>query len=162
MIVAGESGESDDTSKLYYPHGLHIDHDKQSIVIADCENHCIVEWKMGEKDGKVIAGSRERGSQLDPLNCPTDILINKETDSLLIADQRNRRVIRWSQYQGTRQDEVIVDNIDCGGLVMDRQGYLYVPDWDKDEVRQSTTVQKNSIVVGASENGQGNQLNQLN
>ena len=42
---------------------------------------------MGEKDGKVIAGSRERGSQLDPLNCPTDILIDKETESLLIADQ---------------------------------------------------------------------------
>ena len=45
---------------------------------------------------------------------------------------------------------------------MDRQGYLYVPDWDKDEVRQSTTVQKNSIVVVAGENRQGNQLNQLN
>ena len=62
MIVAGESGESDDTNKLYYPHGLHIDHNDQSIVIADYGNHCIVEWKMGEKDGKVIAGSQGRGS----------------------------------------------------------------------------------------------------
>ena len=65
MIVAGESGESDDTNRLYYPHGLHIDHDNQSIVIADCENHRIVEWKRGEKNGKVIAGSRGRGNQLD-------------------------------------------------------------------------------------------------
>ena len=45
---------------------------------------------------------------------------------------------------------------------MDRQRNLYVPDWDKDEVRQSAIVQKNSIVVVAGGNGQGNQLNQLN
>ena len=57
---------------------------------------------------------------------------------------------------------MLVDNIGCGKLAMDRQRYLYVPDWDKDEVRQSAIVQKNSIIVVAGGNGQGNQLNQLN
>ena len=34
------------------PYGLDIDDDNQSVVIDDCDNHRIVEWKMGEKQWK--------------------------------------------------------------------------------------------------------------
>ena len=143
------------------PYGLDIDDDNQSIVIADFGNHRIVEWKMGASHGKVIAGGRGRGNRLDQLNYPTDVLIDKETNSLFIADRDNRRVLRWSRRQETTQGEVIVDNIDCWGLAMDHQRYLYVSDTAKHEVRRYTIGDKNGIVV-AGGNGQGNQLNQLN
>ena len=89
VTVAGGNGCDDDTNKLYYPHRLRIDHDNQSIVIADCWNHRTVEWKMGAKNGKVIAGGRNQGNRLDQLNYPLDVLIDKETNSLLIADEGN-------------------------------------------------------------------------
>ena len=54
-------------NQLYYPWGLDIDDDNQSIVIADYWNHRIVEWKMGASHGKVIAGGRGKGSRLDQL-----------------------------------------------------------------------------------------------
>ena len=92
---------------------------------------------------------------------PTDVLIDKQTNSLLIADQRNRPVVRWSLRQGTTQGEVIVDNIGCWGLAMDHQRYLYVSDTAQHEVRRYTIGDKNGIVI-ADGNGQGNQLNQLN
>ena len=79
--------------------------------------------------------------------------------SLLING--NRRVVRWCRRQGTTQGEVIVGNIDCAGLAIDHQRYLYVSDTEKDEVRRYTIGDKNGIVV-AGGNGQGNQLNQLN
>ena len=162
VTVAGGNGLGNATNQLDHPWGLDIDDDNQSIVIADWWNHRIVEWKMGETtNGTVIAGGQGQGNRLDHLNHPTDVLIDKETNSLLIADRDNRRVLRWSRRQGTTQDEVVVDNIWCWGLAMDHQRYLYVSDTDQNEVRRHTLGDKNGIIV-AGGNGQGNQSNQLN
>ena len=94
MTVAAGNGCGNAINQLYWPHGLDIDDDNQSIVIADCSNHRIVEWNMGASHGKVIAGGRGQGNRLDQLNYPTDVLIDKETNSLFIADRYNERVLR--------------------------------------------------------------------
>ena len=161
VTVAGGNGNGNALNQLNGPFGLDIDDDNQSIVIADWGNDRIVEWKMGASNGKVIAGGRGQGNRLDQLNYPSDVLIDKGTNSLLIADRDNRRVFRWSRCQGTTQGEVIVRNIHCWGLAIDHQRYLYVSDIGKNEVRRYTIGDKNSIVV-AGGNGRGNQLNQLN
>ena len=161
VTVAGGNGYGNAVNQLYLPFGLDIDDDNQSIVIADYMNHRIVEWKMGESNGKVIAGDRGQGNRLDQLDCPTDVLIDKERNSLFIADRGNGRVVRWSRREGTTQDEVIVDNIHCWGLAIDHQRHLYVSDIVKNEVRRYTIREKNGIVVACG-NGQGNELNQLN
>ena len=161
VTVAGGNGRGNAVNQLDLPFGLDIDDDNQSIVIADWRNHRIVEWKMGANNGKVVAGGRGQGNRLDQLQFPTDVLIDKETNSLFITDRFNRRVLRWSRRQEMTQGEVIVDNIHCYGLAMDDQRYLYVSDTEKDEVRRYTIGDKNGIVV-AGGNGQGNQLNQLN
>ena len=161
VTVAGENGDGNAINQLWCPNGLDIDDNNQSIVIADCGNDRIVEWKIGAINGKVIAGGRGEGNRLDQLNYPTDVLIDKETNSLLIADRRHRRVLRWCRREETTQGEVIVDNVDCAGLTMDHQRYLYVSDYVTDEVRRYTIGDQNSIIV-AGGNGQGNQLNQLN
>ena len=161
VTVAGGNGYGNALNQLFWPHGLDIDDDNQSIVIADFGNDRIVEWKMGASHGKVIAGGGGRGNRLDQLNHPIDVLIDKETNSLFIADRGNIRVLRWSRSQETTQGEVIIDNIACRGLAIDHQRYLYVSDTEKHEVRRYTIGDKNGIVV-AGGNGQGNQLNQLN
>ena len=115
----------------------------------------------GGKNGKVIASGRGKGNRLDQLYCPIDVLIDKETNSVLIANLENRRVLRWSRRQETIEGEVIVDNIDCFGLAVDHLRYLYASDFGKDEVRRYAIEAKNGIVV-AGGNGEGNQLNQIN
>ena len=109
----------------------------------------------------MIADGRRRGNRLDQLNGPIDILINKETNSVFISDQGNRRVLRWSRRQGTIQGEVIVNNIDCFGLAMDPQRHFYVSVTVENKVRRYTIGDKNGIVV-AGGNARDNQLNQLN
>ena len=161
VVVAGGNGRGNAVNQLWCPYGLDIDDDNQSIAIADYGNHRIVEWKSGVSHGKVIAGGGGEGSRLDQLYYSTDVLIDKETNSLFITDPGNRRVLRWSRRQGTIQDEVIIDKVMCYGLAIDHQRYLYVCDTEKDEVGRYTIGDKNGIVV-AGGNGRGNQLNQLN
>ena len=161
VTLAGGNGCGHDTNQLDNPCGLDIDNDNQSIVIADAANHRIVEWKMGEKNGKVIAGGQGEGNRLNQMCFPQDVLIDKERNSLWIADQGNQRVLRWSRRQGMTQGEVIINSIRCCGLAMDHQRYLYVSDWDKHEVRRYRIGDENGIIV-AGGNGQGNQLHQLN
>ena len=159
VTVAGGNGGASGANRIYDPSGLDIDDDNQSIVIADWGNHRIVEWNIGASNGKVIVGGR--GNGLHQLRFPIDVLIDKETNSLFICDRDNRRVVRWSRSEGTTQGEVIVDNITCIGLAIDHQGYLYVSDTERDEVRRYT-IEGNDGTVVAGGNGEGNQLNHLN
>ena len=119
LTVAGGNGCGSGTNQFNSPFGLDIDDDNQSIVIVDFWNRTIVEWKMGGKNGKVIAGGRGKGNRLDQLYYPIDVLIDKETNSILIADRDHRRVLRWSRRQDATQGDMIVDNIDCFGLAID-------------------------------------------
>ena len=131
VTVAGGNGRGSAVNQLHGPFELDIDDDNQSIVISDCGNHRIVEWKIGESNGRVIAGDQGPGNRLDQLYGPTDVLIDKETNSLFIADRNNRRVLRWSRCQETTQGEMIIDNNNCWGLAMDHRRYLYVSDTGK-------------------------------
>ncbi|CAF4712000.1 unnamed protein product, partial [Rotaria socialis] len=132
------------------------------VVIADHANHRIVQWKNGDTtNGQVVAGGKGQENGLHQLNGPTDVLIDKETDSLIICDYGNGQVVRWSRRSGTTQGETLIDNIDCWGLAMDSQRNLYVSDYRKDEVRRYQLGEKNGTLV-AGGNSKGDELNQLN
>ncbi|CAF4721632.1 unnamed protein product, partial [Rotaria socialis] len=79
-----------------------------------------MEWKNGNTtNGQIVAGGKGAGNGLHQLNGPTDVLIDKDTDSLIICDLGNRRVVRWPRRSGTAQGEVLIDNIKCFGVAMD-------------------------------------------
>ena len=66
------------------------------------ENHRIVEWKNGAINGQIVAGGNGKGNRNDQLNCPTNVIVDKENDSLIICDYGNRRVVRWPRRNGTK------------------------------------------------------------
>ncbi|CAF2123748.1 unnamed protein product [Rotaria magnacalcarata] len=161
VTVAGGNGAGGATNQLNLPRGLFID-DDQTVVIADFFNDRIMQWTNGgTTNGQVVAGGNGQGSGLNQLNGPTDVLIDKDTDSLIICDWGNQRVVRWSRGSGTTQGIILINNIYCYGLAMDEQRYLYVSDWKNNEVRRYQGCDKIGILV-AGGNGQGTGLNQLN
>ncbi|CAF4582077.1 unnamed protein product, partial [Rotaria socialis] len=161
VTIAGGNGHGDATNQLSYPCGLFVD-DDQTVVIAEYMNHRVMQWKNGDTmNGQVVAGGKGAGNGSHQLYAPTDVLIDKETDSLIICDQGNRRVVRWSRRSGTTQGEILIDDVRCDGVAMDEQRYLYVSDIEKHEVRRYQLGEKNSILV-AGGNGKGDGLNQLN
>ncbi|CAF1375793.1 unnamed protein product [Rotaria sp. Silwood1] len=146
------------TNQLSLPLGLYVD-DDQTIYVADCGNHRIVEWKSGATNGKVVAGGNGSGNGAHQLTSPRDVIIDKESDSLIISDNGNRRVVRWPRRNGTL-GETIISNIACFGLTMDDNGSLYVVDIGNHEVRRYKIGDTKGTVV-AGGNGIGNRLDQL-
>ncbi|CAF3650975.1 unnamed protein product, partial [Adineta steineri] len=159
ITIVGGNGEGNQLNQLSRPEGIYVDDDHQTIYIADCYNHRIVEWKYGAKNGQVVAGGNEKGDRSDQLNWPTDVIVDKKNDSLIICDCENRRVVRWFRQNG-KHGETIISDIDCWGLTMDKNGDLYVSDCEKNEVRRWKQEEREGTIV-AGGNGQGNNLNQL-
>ncbi|CAF1402134.1 unnamed protein product [Adineta steineri] len=157
--LAGGNGYGQKLNQLSDPHGMFIDND-QSIYIADTFNHRIVKWKLNSNEGQIIAGGNGYGNQNNQLSCPTNIIFDKENNSFIIADNGNKRVIRYFD-QNQEYRLIIISNINCWGLTMDRNGFIYVSDWKNHEVRRWKQGDENGELV-AGGNGQGNHLNQLN
>ncbi|CAF1445907.1 unnamed protein product [Adineta ricciae] len=158
-IVAGGNQQGELEDQLSGPEGIYIDEDK-NIYIADLPNHRIVRWDCGADSATVVAGGNGQGYAVDQLNCPTDVVMDKETQSLIIADAGNRRVIRWNGEDST-DPEILIDNIDCWGLAMDNEGFLYVSDRENHEVRRGKPGDAEGTLV-AGGNGQGSRQMQLN
>ncbi|CAF1339714.1 unnamed protein product [Rotaria magnacalcarata] len=160
VTIAGGNGGGNDTNQLSNPFGLFVD-DDQTVVVADYENHRIMQWKNGNTtNGQVVAGGKCQENGLCQLNCPTDVLIDQAINSFIICDRANQRVVQWYRHSGTTQGEILIDNIDCWGLVMDERRYLYVSDYVKHEVRRYQLGERNGTLV-AGGNGEGDELNQL-
>ncbi|CAF1375211.1 unnamed protein product [Adineta steineri] len=157
ITVAAENGQGQQLNQLNRPVGILIDKEK-NIFIADNSNHRIVEWKHNAKQGQVIAGGNGKGNRMDQLNCPTDVIVDQQTHSIIIADSLNRRAIRWMD----QKQQILIHNIDCQGLAMDKHGFLYASDYKKNEVRRWKMGEYNNEgIIVAGGNRKGNQLNQL-
>ncbi|CAF1674564.1 unnamed protein product [Rotaria magnacalcarata] len=161
VTIAGGNGKGNATNQLKNPLSLFVD-DDQTVVVADTYNHRVMQWKNGDTtNGQVVAGGKGYGKGFNQLYQPRDALIDKETNSLIICEAGNQRVLRWYRRSGATQEEILIDNISCWGLPMDEQRYIYVSDIGKLEVRRYQLGEKNGTLA-AGGNGQGDGLNQLN
>lgn len=161
IIVAGSNGQGNILDQLSCPNGSYVDYnDDQTMYIAEWSNHRILEWKTGTTSGQVVAGGNGQGNRIDQLSNPTDVIVDRENDSLIISDYGNKRVMRWPRQNGTA-GEVILSDVACWGLTMDNNRYLYISDINKHEVKRWIIGDSNGTVV-AGGNGQGTRLNQLN
>jgi sugar lactone lactonase YvrE len=156
--IVGGTKSGSGANQLSSPYSVYVDHD-QTVYVADFANHCIVEWKHGATTGQVVIGKEGTGNRTDQLKNPTDVIIDKESDSLIICDYGNRRVVRWPRRNGIN-GEVIISNVSCWGLTMDNDGYLYVSDVDKHEVRRWRVGDTGGTMI-AGGNGPGNRPDQL-
>ncbi|CAF3016772.1 unnamed protein product [Rotaria sp. Silwood2] len=131
------------------------------------------------KNGITVAGGNGYGSGTNQLNHPWSLYVDDD-ETIYVADHGNHRivewksgatngtvvaggngqgVVRWSGRNGTH-GETIISNIECFGLAMDDNGYLYVVDYREHEVKRYKIGEtKRTAVAGGNE--QGNRLDQL-
>ncbi|CAF1467928.1 unnamed protein product [Adineta steineri] len=158
ITIAGGNGLGNQLNQLNGPRGIFID-DNQTIYIADDGNNRIVEWKLNATNGRIVAGGNQEENRNNQLNNPTDVIIDKESNSLIICDHENNRVMQWSR-QNDQDVQIIIENIDCFGLAMDKNGYLYVSDLTRNEVTRRKIGEKKETVV-TDEDERGTKHNQV-
>lgn len=158
--IAGSKWKDNETAQRKSPRSLFIDED-QTVIIADMNNDRIIQYKVGDENGQIIAGGNGRGNQTNQLNRPSDVLVDSITNSLIICDRWNKRIIRWPRYTDTKQGEILLINIHCWGLAIDDQRYLYISDTKHHEIRRYRIGEtKGIIAAGGHKSGTG--LHQLN
>ncbi len=156
--VAGGNGDGNGLHQLSKASGVCVLNGSR-FYVADRGNHRIVEWKKDATSGQVVAGGNGQGNQNDQLDGPRNVIVDQENDALIICDRGNQRVVRWPLRSGAT-GKTIISNIDCFDLILGNNGYLYISDISKHEVRRWKLGETNGIVV-AGGNGQGNRLDQL-
>ncbi|CAF0831724.1 unnamed protein product [Adineta ricciae] len=150
-----------ESEQINYPLGVFVDTDK-TVYIADQFQDSIVLWKTSGKTGQIVAGGHGRGNALNQFSMPTDVLIDKRTNSFIICDAGNRRIIKWRRKRDTTSGIIVIHNISCFGIAQDRQEYLYVSVIDNNEIRRfsrDNNYTRGRIVAGG--NGKGDGLNQF-
>ncbi|CAF1090398.1 unnamed protein product [Adineta steineri] len=158
VTIAGGNGQGRGLNQLILPEGVFVD-DDNSVYVADSGNHRILKWQYGDKNGQVVAGGNGKGNRNDQLDGPICVVVDKKSNSLIISDLGNRRVVRWPRVPNSTGQTIIPD-IKCSSLAIDSIGQLYAANWKKHEVRRWKIGDKDGILV-AGGNGQGNSLNQL-
>lgn len=143
---------------LNYPSGIDVD-DEETVYIADYSNNRVVEWKKGATVGKVVAGDGDPRNRTDRLRHPRDVIYDKATDSFIIADEGNRRIIRYPR-QTDLSIETLITDVDPSDLVMDKLGNLYVCDFESHEVKRYKIGESVGTVVAGGK-GKGVRLSQL-
>ncbi|CAF1242507.1 unnamed protein product [Rotaria magnacalcarata] len=149
---------TNNTNGIFAPMGVFVD-DEQTVYVTDPNNGQVMKFVLGATSGQIVAGGNGKGIGAHQLNGPSDVIVDKETNSLIICDNSNKRVVRWPRVNGIR-GETIISNVSCHGLTMDESGSLYVVGYDTAEVRLYRKGEsQGSIVAGG--NGRGNRLDQL-
>ncbi|CAF0849068.1 unnamed protein product [Didymodactylos carnosus] len=115
----------------------------------------------GAKEGIRVAGNGEAGGELYQLKEPTDLLLDKKNNSIIICDFGNRRVMEWSLQSGTSEGKAIINRVYCSGLAMNDEGALYVTDVNIHEVRLYARGSTTGMHVAGGK-GQGDGSRQLN
>lgn len=157
LTVTGENGKGDEMNQHAHPTSVVVD--DNTLYIADTWNHRILAWNQNDAMVHVVAGGNGQGNCPGQLNAPTDVSIDRETDSMIIADRGNMRVVRWPLHNADK-GETIISNVGCYGLTMDDRLSLYVVDHNQLEVKRYEMGQEQGTVV-AGGSGPGNRLGQL-
>ena len=92
ITVAGGHRAGNGINQLYNLYSVCID-DDQNIYVADYGNHRIVQWEKNATTCQVVAGGYGQGDRNDQLNSPTNVIVDKKNDCLIVCDYGNKRVV---------------------------------------------------------------------
>ncbi|CAF2128255.1 unnamed protein product [Rotaria magnacalcarata] len=139
-----------------------------NLYVADWRKHEVKRWKIGDKDGVIVAGGNGLGNNLNQLHCPNHIFIDNDY-SVYVSDYANHRVVQWGK--DAKEGIIVAGHRGQGnspsqlchpyGITVDQIGQIYVADGDNHRVMRWGRGDTHGIIVVGGK-GLGEQLFQLN
>ncbi|CAF1435368.1 unnamed protein product [Adineta ricciae] len=158
-IIVGNRGQGNLYDQLNGPMCVIRNKQENSLIIcdvADDEKDEIRRWKIGEKEGTLIAGGNGKGNNLNQLNATFFIHIDK-SNSLYVSDKQNNRVMKWKKdakegilVAGGIYHENTFEKLNGPtGLFVTDLGQIFVVDSNNNLImRWNENDNKSEIVVG--------------
>lgn len=137
------------------------------LYVSNVDKHEVLQWKIEDNSGKIVAGGNGKGSHLNQLNYPYYIFVSEDS-SVYVSDTYNHRVVKW--MKGAKEGIIVAGGQDEGssmtqlsyprGIIVDKSGSIYVVEGGNHRVtRWLDGEKKGRIIIG--QNGFGKQSNQL-
>ncbi|UJR16632.1 hypothetical protein I4U23_003532 [Adineta vaga] len=158
ITILGGHGPGDGLNQLRNPGTIDID-DENTVYVVDDNNHRVIEKKFNQTDYRIVAGENGPGNRSDQLNRPIHVIVEKSKESLIICDSGNRRLMRWFIQTGVGAQMILI-NIECQGLAMDKHGFLYVSNKRTGTIRRFRIGEMNGTII-VDGNNSGTELKQL-
>ncbi|CAF4909054.1 unnamed protein product, partial [Rotaria magnacalcarata] len=80
----GGNGQGNRLDQLNSPTYAFVDRD-HSVYVTDHNNHRVMKWMQGAKQGIVVAGGQGEGNSLAQLSNPYGIFVD-QSDSIYVVD----------------------------------------------------------------------------
>ncbi|CAF2096459.1 unnamed protein product [Rotaria magnacalcarata] len=143
--------------------------DQRYLYVSDYVKNEVRRYRLGEKNGTLIAGGNGIGDGLNQLNYPTYLFVDRD-HSVYVSDNNNHRVMKW--VEGAKEGIVVAGGQGAGnaltqlywpnGIFVDTLSTLYVADSNNNRVMRWTQGDKTQGAVIVGGNGQGEGANQFN
>ena len=111
------------------------------LYVVDLEKYEVRRWKVGEKQGALVAGGNGKGAGLNQLNGPRGIVVDGN-ESIYIADCANHRVVKW--LKGAKEGIVVAGGQTSGAslkqlahpreIFVDKAETVYVADYGNNRI----------------------------
>ncbi|CAF3878040.1 unnamed protein product, partial [Adineta steineri] len=150
-LVAGGNDQGDHLNQLSDPRNIFLDKN-ESLYISDHNNHRVMKYKKGAKEGEVVAGGNGEGNSLNQLSYPGDMIVD-HLGQIYVADCDNHRIMRWCE--GDKEGEIVVGGNDQGnqsnqlnnptGLSFDNEENLYVVDHGNHRIQKFENYSESNL-----------------
>ena len=70
--------------------------DQRNLYVSDWKKHEVRRYQIGNNKGTLVAGGNGRGSDLNQLNVPTYIFVDRQ-QNVYVSDENNHRVMKWTK-----------------------------------------------------------------
>ena len=148
-------------------YGLAMD-DERYLYVSDYTKHEVRRYEIGDKNGTLVAGGHGEGADLNELNAPGYIFVDRQ-QTLYVSDYKNHRVMKWTK--GAKEGVIVAGGQGEGnattqvslpqGLSVDTLDTIYVTDTANQRVMRWAKGAKQGTVI-AGGNGPGAGANQFN
>ncbi|CAF3637251.1 unnamed protein product [Rotaria sp. Silwood1] len=151
---------------IFLCYGLAMDNQRY-LYISDPIVHDVKRYRIGDKNGTVVAGGHGKGDDITQLNQPSYLFVDRQ-QAVYVSDSENHRIIKWDK--GAIEGVVVAGDHGEGkslrqlsyprGLFVDMLGTVYVADTRNHRVvRWPKGARQGTVIVGG--NGEGAGANQL-
>jgi len=138
-------------------YGIALDFSSDTLYIADCGNHRVMNYVSGASLGTLVVGNNASGTNNTQLSFPTSVYFDSSSNSVVIVNFGINNVVCWAL---TSSSWTLVSGSISGasgntstlftrsiGMTMDPMGNVYITDMINHRIQLFLTGQTDGITI---------------